>query len=265
MFYDASQHPIYDKLWFVDKAFGVETVIDFGCADGFLRDFVHEFMGLVQYIGYDVSSVLKANELEDKDDAVETDDFFTSKWKVVEKALENSRSAMIVFSSVLNEIYAYMPRNEANAFFQKVIKNKNIKYVAIRDMFVATEKDNPLATKQALHQLTNAIATHSDDMKRRYEEFQQLYKNTSFEGVMHFILKCQYTNNWDRELKQNYLAFMQNFNGPIQDILRKQGYIHQFSDYYTLQYLSDMTKEEFGISLNDIKMKTHIKTLWKRD
>lgn len=75
---------------------------------------------------------------------------------------------------------------------------------------------------------------------------------------LHWLLKYKYTENWDRELNENYLpvtieTFKNNKIPSNWQII--------YEDHYTYDYIKQQIKNDFGV---EIKEPTHLKMILKR-
>ena len=73
--------------------------------------------------------------------------------------------------------------------------------------------------------------------------------------MLHWLLKYRYTDNWERELKENYL--------PITVEHLKSTWIPPqwqiiFEEHATYPFLKDKIRQDFGIELNE---PTHLKMI----
>ena len=76
-------------------------------------------------------------------------------------------------------------------------------------------------------------------------------------NLIHYLLKYRYTENWDRELNENYLPISKE---KLLSLIPKN-YEVIFYEHYALPFLKEKVREDFGIILKD---KTHIKLILKR-
>ena len=76
-------------------------------------------------------------------------------------------------------------------------------------------------------------------------------------NLIHYLLKYSYTENWEREVNENYLPL------TVEALLRKipEEYDIVYSEHYVLPYVKQQIKRDSGIDLKDA---THFKILLKR-
>ena len=82
-------------------------------------------------------------------------------------------------------------------------------------------------------------------------------KVKSEKELVHYLLKYSYTENWEREVRENYLALtLEEFKKRI-----PESYQVTYFDHFTLPYIAWQIKNEFGI---DFKTPTHLKIILKK-
>ncbi len=237
---------IYDKLFFVDKIFdSVDTFLDFGCADGELIKYVHSFMPEMRFIGYDIDEQM----IERAKENVPYAEFY-SDWEAI--VLEPSKT-VVNLSSVLHEIYSYLTQSEIQEFWNRILCS-GFKYVVIRDMcFSALTKRQ----KDALNML------HACVMMSEYEDKLADYEKVwgpiaDAKNILHFLLKYRYSENWEREVKENYLPLPVSI---YDSIFKRSNYDIMFKRVYTLQYIRNQIFKDFGVDIRDIP--THMQYILK--
>lgn len=236
------QKSFLDKMFFVDKIFEqVENIVDFGCANGVLIRAMHFLFPEYNYIGYDISEemIKKAKELVPECN-------FCTKWDEIDVLPENS---LLNISSTLHEVYSYGDAESINEFWDRVF-GSGFKYIAIRDMM-----------------LSDNIKNMSDDedvakVKRLFPEklnqYENLWGSVNIRfNLIHYLLKYSYTENWEREVRENYLPV------TVEELLEKipEDYEVVYKEHYVLPYVKQQIKKDSGIELDDA---THFKILLKK-
>jgi hypothetical protein len=74
--------------------------------------------------------------------------------------------------------------------------------------------------------------------------------------LIHYLLKYRYTENWDREVRENYLPLTKET--LISKIPSHYEIVYQ--EHYTLPYIKHQVQKDCDIVLNDC---THFKILLK--
>jgi hypothetical protein len=168
-------------------------------------------------------------------------------------------------SSVLHEIYSY---SNSTGFWNEVAK-LNPKYIAIRDMMFLQNK------KASIEGIEYIFKKYFEeqflDFKTEWYDERDLEYTSEF--FVHFMLKYIYNNeNWDREVKENYLSLLKN------DLTNKAwylGYEIDFEDHYKLPYLVNRWKADFHLDIDHCytrnlkefinSISTHVKILLRRN
>ena len=236
------QKSFLDKMFFIDKIFEpVDNIIDFGCANGVLIRAMSFLFPEYKYIGYDISEdmIEKAKELVPECS-------FHTRWNDIEA---DFTSSLLNISSTLHEVYSYGTKESVDEFWDRVF-GSGFKYIAIRDMM-----------------LSDSIGLMSDDrdverarglFPEKLKEYESLWGPVNIRfNLIHYLLKYSYTENWDREVRENYLPV------TVEALLAKipPEYEIVYKEHYVLPYVKQQIKKDSGIELNDA---THFKILLKR-
>lgn len=215
-----------------------------------MLNYISKIKPNVRLIGYDIDEDM-INKSKQKYPNI----YFTDNWDDVINMINTSNciNPSILLSSVIHEVYSYSKSNKIKYFWNEQVFNNIFKYVIIRDMIPSTifDKMNSIDI--------NKIRDKSD--KKYLNDFQNVWGNidTSFRTMLHWLLKYKYIENWDRELRENYL--------PITIEYFKKNWIPSnwkiiFEDHYTYDYIKKQIKNDFDINLNE---PTHLKMIIKRN
>ncbi|MCH5187361.1 MAG: methyltransferase domain-containing protein [Oscillospiraceae bacterium] len=236
------QKSFMDKMFFIDKIFEpIENVIDFGCANGIMIHAMQYLFPEYNYIGYDISEdmIEKAKEL------VPGCEFHTE-WDEIKTPFASS---LLNISSTIHEVYSYGTEESVNEFWNRVF-NSGFKYIAIRDMMLS---DNiKLMSDEA--DVAKAKQLFPDKLK----EYEKIWGPVNIRfNLIHYLLKYSYTENWEREVRENYLPI------TVETLLAKipSDYEIVYKEHYVLPYVKQQIKKDCGIDLNDA---THFKVLLKK-
>jgi SAM-dependent methyltransferase len=242
---DAMKKSIIDKIFFVDKI-DTDTIIDYGCADGAMLKFIQDVFTDYNLYGYDISEDMLELAREDGKGIK-----FYSKWNTLfDKLPDNMTSPTLVLSSIIHEVYSYGSFNDIKTFWNRVFKT-GFKYIVLRDMMLS-EYSNKESDINDMIKIRNNIDTN------RLHDFEQNWGNISEnKNLIHYLLKYRYTENWEREVIENYLPITKEY---LLSLIPNE-YEVVFYEHYTLPFLKNRVKEDFGINLTD---KTHIKIILKR-
>ena len=119
---------LMDKLFFVDKIYEpVNSILDFGCANGVLIQTMQRLFPEYNYVGYDISPEMLQQAKINAPEAV-----FYEDWDQI--SLDFSGSLLNI-SSTVHEVYAYGNEASVAQFWDRVF-HSGFRYIAIRDMML---------------------------------------------------------------------------------------------------------------------------------
>jgi SAM-dependent methyltransferase len=236
---------LVDKMFFLDKI-EADSFIDYGCADGTLLKFIRDLFpdSNRQLFGYDISPEMLEIARLNGDNINFSNDF-----NAIRSHLQSNKTKKncLVLSSIIHEIYSYCSRAEVAEFWNRVF-NSNFDYISIRDMSVSktTSRQSDVLAVARVRQI------HDAAILDQWESiWGSLNENWS---LTHFLLKYRYKDNWDREVRENYLPI------SYEELLGKipNSYFPTYIDHFTLPYIRNRVRKDFGIELAD---RTHIKLI----
>lgn len=256
----------FDKAWFMSHlpndltTNGIYTIIDFGCADGSFLAFLQTNCPSYQYIG--IENDPKMQELT-KEKGI---DCFRTLEEAEKERCFFPESTCIILNSVIHELYSY--HNES---VLSKIYSFHPKYIAIRDMMY-----NPIDRTRFYLPVNDYLKIRDIFLEKyteQFKEFHEIWKDQNNEvEIAHFLLKYIYTENWEREVKENYLPVSINdirnhfcYNTMCPD----SNYQIEFQTFYKLPYLVNRWKQDFELDknpeLNEFirNINTHYKMLLK--
>jgi SAM-dependent methyltransferase len=233
------QNGMDDKLWWINKV-NPTTIVDYGCADGTLLKHVRELYPDCTLIGVDNNPDMLAVARKNVPDAtfIMADIFLNTRM--------DYSDATLILSSVIHEIYSYCP--DATIIMDKLL-SMGFAHIAIRDMFVKTDTEHQTIPMQIVNLLEKKTS------KEMLVDFGEIWGlPVTVKRLIHYLLKYRYVDNWDREVRENYL--------PI-DI---EPFLHMVSSYYdiehfehyTLPFIKEQIYKDIGIRLD---LPTHAKIL----
>lgn len=245
----------FDKAWFIahlpEK---INTIVDFGCADGSFMQFIQKNCPSMNFIGIENNPVFQK----------ETEKKGFKCYEFLKDLNIDPNKSCLVLSSALHEIYCYADRNE----FWNQVNEFCPKYIAIRDMMGIY--DNMLYYPDFV--AINDIFKKT--YRKEYDEFKEIWGEFNKpENIIHFLLKYFYEENWKREVRENYLIVNKEELYKRIYQLNYGTYNIEFEEYYKLPYLVNKWKYDFEVEqLNYIRldrfisnMTTHYKMLLKRN
>lgn len=237
------QRSILDKMFFMDKVFEpFKYVLDFGCANGELIKAMKPMFPDYEYAGYDISREMIEAARQNVPDSKFYDD-----WDRIDIPFEDS---LINISSTIHEVYSYCDEKDIDIFWDRVF-GSGFKYVTIRDMSYAQADDIPVRQEQLR-------AIRNSSCAEWLESFEQVWGRVETQRqLVHFLLKYKYTQNWEREVHENYFPFF------TEELIKRipDSYIPVYKDVFTLPYTSWQIRKDFGFELKD---HTHIKLILER-
>lgn len=237
-----------DKLFFLDKIES-DLIVDFGCADGSILSEIQRRRPDLKLIGYDIDEDM-ISRARSKNGKI----LFTSSWERVLEEVNRSKSPTLNLSSVIHEVYSYSNSKTIKNFWEKQVFGSGFKWITIRDMIPSTE----ISRKE--------IDEFRDDVKKVREIADPKYLNSfeekwgtiddNYRTLTHFLLKYKFTDNWDREVLENYLPV------GLETLKKKipNEYKISYEDSFILPYLKRTIKEDFDIEINH---STHTKMVLK--
>lgn len=238
-----------DKLFFLDEI-KFDVIVDFGCADGTFLKSLSSSRPNVKIIGYDLDQTM----LDIAKKKLPSNSILTDSWDVVIKEISNYKSPLLNLSSVIHEVYSYSSNEDVVKFWNQQVFGGKFKYITMRDMMPSVEltkneitnyKDDARKVRQKANK--NSLATFEEVWGSIYSE----YKN-----FIHFLLKYKYTDNWEREVNENYLPItLEELESKIPN-----GYSIIYEKDFVLPYLRQEVKRDFGVELTH---STHVKMIIK--
>lgn len=235
-----------DKLFFLDKIENIDTILDFGCAQGDMLKHIHDIAPELDLYGYDnnFEMIKKANEYH-SEIAIFGNDF-----DVLSNKLDTN-TTLLNLSSVIHEVYSYSKADEIKEFWERVF-DSGFQYIAIRDLCVSKTADR----ETDMNDYVKAVIKSTPTSLKEFESIWGKVRNNK--QLIHYLMKYRYIDNWQREVRENYFPI------TTEELLSKipvdEYEIIYFEDY-VLPYTYQKVKEDFNIEIKD---NTHIKILLRK-
>jgi ribosomal protein L11 methylase PrmA len=236
------ERSLADKLFFLERITDpIQNILDFGCANGVLIQALKQACPEYSYVGYDISE-----EMVQLARAALPDCKICREWDEIDL---DAAKTLINVSSTVHEVYAYGTKESVSEFWDRVFSS-GFQYIAIRDMMLSERS------------LTKTDARDVEKIRGLYPaklaEYENIWGSVEEKrNFIHYLLKYRYTENWEREVNENYLPItveeMLSLIPPTYEIV--------YMDHYVLPFIRQCIKEDSGIILEDA---THIKLLLKR-
>jgi len=210
-----------DKAWFMKMTpDDVTAIVDFGCADGSFMEYLREDFPEYKYIGIENDGKFA------QESRLKGLDVHESIEKLLESRSLEGETVLLVLNSVLHEVYSY---SDPEKFWMSVGELAP-KYIAVRDMHCT---DYATFGSAAKSELAGAFMTAG--MQKQWRDFEAVWgKADDGHTATHLLLKYFYTENWEREVREDYLPF--TFK-DLHKALRKTGYDLKFQEFYGLPWL----------------------------
>ena len=260
---DGMRKSMTDKTWFLNMIDGAKEIVDYGCADSALLEYIRDAMpDVFDLTGIDIDEKMLHLAADRLNDGSHTPVLLTQPEPFKDICGETVYDACLNCGSVIHEVYSYGTPESIEKFWDFAFET-GFKYIAIRDM--AMSKIDISVPQEKLSDMLRKIGVYNyqhPDAEARWHEYMShsvdLTRNKcSWRDVIHYLLKYRYVTNWDREMREDYLPLL------TEEILLKipSNYRVKYYEHYTLPYLKDKVMEDFGIDLNT---KTHYKLLLER-
>ncbi len=237
------QRSILDKMFFIDKVFEpFDNIVDFGCANGELIKAMLPMFPDYRYTGYDISTEM----IEAARKNVPEAEFYDC-WDEIRAPFERS---LLNISSTIHEVYSYGTEAEIEEFWSRVF-GSGFRYVAIRDMMFSDAQDGPVNERQL-------AAVRESGYSKWLADFEAVWGEVRTQRLLvHFLLKYKYTQNWDREVHENYFPI------SAEELVKRipNSYRVVLRDTFTLPYTAWQIRKDFGFTLRE---HTHIKLILER-
>lgn len=243
---------IADKAFFIDKIPNINLLFDYGCADAELFVYLQDNNLLSKdciMIGYDNS--MEMIELA-KNRGINNAKFFNNLNTALRFVEEFSGVKVLVLNSVLHELYSYSKPEQIGNFWKTL--PRKFDYIVIRDMAIDIKNYSNSVPFEWFYKFQKNA---TDNEKSLLEDFSKRWKNPKQKApFIHFLLKHTYTENWERELNENYFAFSDFLDG----VIFSGKYDIRYFKRFTLPYFRNLINRKFNFVIDDA---THFKTILK--
>lgn len=254
---------ITDKLWFIDKVDAdTDIFVDFGCGPGTLLKELYKIYGRTKkYIGYDNNPDMLCLA---RNNCKKTNIIFGHFFDQIRKFIDQNypgKKVCLIMSSVLHEVYSYCSEDEISKVWGDIEDKLKPDYIAIRDMtygfdFYYSSK-YPYSINLKLQDIYYKVYQKANpNQLKDFEDNAIYFGQDKLRDITHFLLKYKYIENWEREVKENYLS-------ASPDLFLHYIYKYNISylKKYCLPFLHKQFKKDFGI---DFIGTTHYNLLLER-
>jgi len=234
--------PLAEKLKIV-KFFpeNATNVLDVGCADGVVTIEMARMFPEIKFVGIDLNAefIERARER-----AIGVPNISFECVYLREMLSRQVRFDGVTFCSVLHEFASY---GEGVSSVVKAladaheILNKGGR-VIIRDMIYSDYKKHSDLQMQTVVEKIRAkddLTPYIADFEHRFGKLNDIYT------INHFLLKYRYTDNWEREGRENYVPVTFDQYEQIFDLLSMRVL---YKDSLCLSYFHEIWKVDFGFT-----------------
>ena len=209
---DRMRQSMWDKAFFMDKIPGTVLLIDYGCADGSLIQFLQELFSDMLFIGFDIDPVMIEAA---RNRQIRNAWFFAAPSEVQEKIRElrvPPSGIAINYSSVLHEVFHYGYDLKT---FTAFIRTISPQYLVVRDMMYLSGNPDAAVPEKAVRSVRSVLPA------RQIRDFENIWGPITLrKNLIHFLLKYNYTENWERECAENYFSYTQD---QLMQVLNPEG------------------------------------------
>jgi hypothetical protein len=244
---DGMSMSIQDKLFFSDMV-SFDVIVDFGCADGTFLKHISISNPNVKLIGYDLDDTMLSkakNKLGNKA-------LLTSNWDDVIKEVYQYKKPLLNLSSVIHEVYSYSHPKMVKIFWDNQVFGGDFKWITIRDMIPSLELGREEISQFKEDVKKVKMKTNKDYLKSFEERWGTISDN--YRTFIHYLLKYRYTDNWDREVNEDYLPV------SLETVKNKipNDYKIVYERDFILPFLKEQVKKDFNV---DLTHSTHTKII----
>lgn len=191
---------LYDKCWWIDKVLPqVDTVIDFGCANGDLHDMIESIApGRFKYIGIESNrayfSTLDKRKI-----------FHAFSIKHISDGYIPWDRTVVVMNSVIHEIFNYSDPWKLTEIMEYLI-DKGVAHIAIRDMYYRVDKfpNDYWSANAFLNVRYGCDYREKIGNNELGIDYCNSHRVKDFQDLLEFFLKYKYVENWPRESNEKY-------------------------------------------------------------
>jgi len=274
-----------DKAWFIRYVDpDIDTVVDFGGGTGEFCEYVKAKLERggrpVRFIVIDNNEAFAAAA---RSRGLVT---YSSLGEMASDGETDFDTALLVMSSVIHEVYSYAESPADIDRFWSDIEACGFRQIAIRDMSLNYGNFTNVPVEDVVWVYENVFRDPGLTLKgvsvaKLLEDFEGEWGalcdpargKVDVKNLVHFLIKYRYVENWDRELRENYLPITQD---ALEGILTGMGYRLSHKESSRLQFYAKTWAKDFKLRRPDADghkarflawletLNTHIKWLAER-
>lgn len=236
-----------DKLFFLDKI-DPDVIVDFGCANGTILSKIKKLKPNIKLIGYDLDNKMLSIAKNKLGKQV----LLTNDWDLVLEEISKYKKPALVLSSVIHEVYSYSHSFTIQFFWQNQVFGGDFKWICIRDMIPSSDMFK--------YSLKNFLGDVIRVKKRADPIYLKSFENkwgkisNNYKTFIHYLLKYKYTDNWEREVNENYVPV------TLETLYKKipSNFKIIYQENFILPSLMDQVKKDFNVAIDHT---THTKMI----
>lgn len=253
---DEMKKGLEDKLFFLKNneiRKNVDTILDYGCANGALLNQISVLNKNMKFIGYDMDEnmIRLAKEInEQNNNTYFYHDFKKAKFRAL---IESKKSTAFLCSSIIHEIYSYGNEKSIENFWEQINFGDH-EYIIIRDMSLS---EGDIFYQNLDNEILDKVLHYGN--KQQIKDYNEVWGDfRSNKDLIHYLFKYRYIDNWKREVEENYFPL------STEELLKKLN-LDNFEIIYDRRYLLDFQKEVIKKDFNiDLFQPTHLNLILKR-
>ena len=249
-----------DKAWFVKYLpDDVRLVVDFGGGTG---DFLEYIRGMLAKKGAEPEFAVIDNNPSFLSRARSKG--FRGYESMEQYAAEGHAAAgrsLLIMNSVIHEVYSYAESPADVSSFWRAVGECGFDMVAIRDMSLNWSDYKDVPADAVVWVYENVFRNPNLRVKgvplpRILGSFEDEWgalcdvrlRTVNVKNLIHFLIKYRYVENWEREVRENYLPVTQN---RLQGILEGMGYRLEHKESSRLDWYRKTWTKDFKLNIPD--------------
>lgn len=239
--------PLQEKLKvakYISKS--CKSVLDVGCADGTITLALADMFPNTNFVGIDLDEnfIKVAQEKIGERKNISFECVYLR-----ERLAQEQKFDVVLFCSVLHEFFSY---GEGISSIVKALSDAREILnmggeVVIRDMLLY---EYAAKSQLWLTEIVGKIKSKSE-MTPLIDDFERYFgKITNVKQANHFLLKYMYADNWQREVKENYVPVSFETYDKIFELLDMEV---RFQRSSTIPFLKDKWRADFGFTEDELE------------
>lgn len=220
-----------------------KDIVDVGCADGTVTLAMAQLFPVKKFLGIDLQQefIDKAVQQGESQPNARFERVYLR-----DLLARTERFDIVVFCSVLHEFYSYgqgmSSVMKALADAWELLRPKGV--IVIRDMVLTDSVKELGSDKEVVRKIRSRkdLEPYLSDFEKRFGKIDKV------DCLNHFLLKYLYTDNWEHEIKEDYIPVTREQYKQIFSLL---GMTVTYEEYYLIPYLKGRWMEDFGLTAEE--------------